>query len=499
MRRITAMLLSLLFVLAGSSMPYIGVSTAHAQTPIELENEVMRQFELKNHAAALRLIEDHLAKHPTDVNMLYNAACACALLGQSDRAVEFLARAVQSGFIQFDHMENDPDLDSIRDHPRYLALMEARDQINRHHAERQLELAKEYFGEKGYRYETDEHRKLNFATALDEVSYSEMRRMIEKQADHLADTLFDAMPGYFVIIAIPSPADANRLLPDAQVGGMYEHPRRRLISRDIGYLLRHEFTHVMHWGHMERLGQKHPLWVQEGIATLYEDYRFREDGTVEFLPNTRHNIAKRRTASGGAMRWRDLLTLSETDFMRRATHLYPQTRAMLMYVADQGKLHAWYGALVEHFDEDPTGRLAFEKSFDKPLDDIERDWRRWLAAQPLHTDQLRAGDASLGVEVDSDAANDGIVVRRLLPNSGARNILRPGDVIVALDGTPVRSHEELTSALGGRSVGEQVVVRVRRAGRYLELTVPLTRLSLGMRPTEPLPPARIVHHERIAA
>ncbi|NIM60902.1 MAG: hypothetical protein GTO30_04390, partial [Acidobacteria bacterium] len=52
-------------------------------------------------------------------------------------------------------------------------------------------------------------------------------------------------------------------------GGIYEHERRRLIARDIGASLRHELTHAYHYADMDRLGQRHPLWVQEGIATLY--------------------------------------------------------------------------------------------------------------------------------------------------------------------------------------------------------------------------------------
>ena len=57
----------------------------------------------------------------------------------------------------------------------------------------------------------------------------------------------------------------------------------------------------MHYGHMARLGQRHPLWVQEGLATLYEDYDLDTAGTVRFLPNRRHNIARRRARSGRTM------------------------------------------------------------------------------------------------------------------------------------------------------------------------------------------------------
>ncbi len=450
----------------------------HAQvSPVELERQVVRLFEQREYAQALELIEAHLERTPGDVTMLYNAACACARLARPDEAITYLERAVKAGFIQFAHLERDPDLASLRDHPRYLNLLSMRDEINRHHAERQLELAREYFGEDGYRYETDDLRRLNFATALDDTSHAEMRAMIEKQADHLADTLFDAPPEYFVIIAIPTPTDSTRLLGAENVGGIYEHPRRRLIARDIGYLLRHEFTHVMHWGHMERLKQTHPLWIQEGIASLYEDYRFRSDGSVDFLPNNRHNIAKRLARMGRHMHFRDLLRVDEQNFMREATQLYPQVRSMFMYLAAEGKLLPWYRALVEHFDDDPTGRTAFETVFNQPLDDIERNWRTWLIQQPDFDDRVEIGDASLGIELDGSSTNDGITVRRILPGSAARGRLRPRDVIVAIDDRAVRSFDELTAALADRRIGETVSVRIRRAGRYLDVEVMLTKLG----------------------
>lgn len=445
--------------------------------PVELERQVVRLFGEKQYAKALELIEGHLANAPGDVIMLYNAACACAQLGRIDDAITYLERSVKAGFVQFDHMETDPDLAPVRDHPRYINLLSMRDEINRRYAERQIEVAREFFGEEGYRYETDDLRRLNFATALDDTSHAEMRAMIEQQADHLADTLFDAPPEYFVIIAVPTPADSIRLLGNENVGGIYEHPRRRLISKDIGYLLRHEFTHVMHWGHMERLNQKHPLWIQEGLATLYEDYRFRSDGSVDFLPNNRHNIAKRLARIGRHMHFRDILTVDEQRFMREATQLYPQVRSMFMFLAAEGKLLPWYRALVEHFDEDPTGRKAFESVFNKPLDDVERDWRTWLIQQPDFDDRVEAGDASLGIEIDSTGANDGVVVRRILPGSAARGQLRPRDVIVAIDSRAVRSFDELVAALADRRVGETVTVRLRRGGRYLDVPVTLSRLG----------------------
>ena len=54
----------------------------------------------------------------------YNAACAYSLLGDKDKAIEWLGQSIEVGFRRFDAFENDPDLDNIRTHPRFDELLE---------------------------------------------------------------------------------------------------------------------------------------------------------------------------------------------------------------------------------------------------------------------------------------------------------------------------------------------------------------------------------------
>lgn len=54
----------------------------------------------------------------------YNAACCAALLGESDRALGLLGRAVDAGFRDADLAGADADLESLRRDPRFLALLE---------------------------------------------------------------------------------------------------------------------------------------------------------------------------------------------------------------------------------------------------------------------------------------------------------------------------------------------------------------------------------------
>jgi tetratricopeptide (TPR) repeat protein len=65
-----------------------------------------------------------LAVDPDDAAVLYNIACSYASLGKPDDAVAALERAVDAGYAHKDWMEHDPDLDSIRQSPRYQALLQ---------------------------------------------------------------------------------------------------------------------------------------------------------------------------------------------------------------------------------------------------------------------------------------------------------------------------------------------------------------------------------------
>jgi hypothetical protein len=53
---------------------------------------------------------------------LYNAACAYALMGEPDPAFEMLERSQAAGFLNLEHIKTDPDLESLRNDPRFAGL-----------------------------------------------------------------------------------------------------------------------------------------------------------------------------------------------------------------------------------------------------------------------------------------------------------------------------------------------------------------------------------------
>jgi S1-C subfamily serine protease len=105
--------------------------------------------------------------------------------------------------------------------------------------------------------------------------------------------------------------------------------------------------------------------------------------------------------------------------------------------------------------------------------------RPWLgvATQGLTTELARA----LGARDEA-----GVLVADVHPEGpGADAGLRSGDIVVALDATPVSTRAQLERAVGARTPGRLVTLSVRRAARELRLPV-----RLGEEPDEwQLPPA----------
>ncbi|HVD60672.1 MAG TPA: protein kinase [Gemmatimonadaceae bacterium] len=69
-----------------------------------------------------------LAISPGDATVLYNVACIYATSGESDEAITMLEKAVALGFGHWAWIENDSDFDTLRDHPRYKALLEKKNE-----------------------------------------------------------------------------------------------------------------------------------------------------------------------------------------------------------------------------------------------------------------------------------------------------------------------------------------------------------------------------------
>jgi hypothetical protein len=90
-----------------------------------------------------------------------------------------------------------------------------------------------------------------------------------------------------------------------------------------------------------------------------------------------------------------------------------------------------------------------------------RDDAAAAAGADLGSDSSRA---ALGITLD--ARGDNVAIGRVLPNSPAARIgLQPGDVIVSIDGQPVRSADVFLSHVSGLDPNGRSKIVVRRNGR----------------------------------
>jgi adenylate cyclase len=75
-------------------------------------------------ARAREWVDRALALDPEEGPALYNAACVLARIGENDRALDLLDRVFNEDFGSRDWIASDPDLEPLREHPRYVALLE---------------------------------------------------------------------------------------------------------------------------------------------------------------------------------------------------------------------------------------------------------------------------------------------------------------------------------------------------------------------------------------
>jgi C-terminal processing protease CtpA/Prc len=130
MLRVTTASLTLLALLslAFAQPPASAVdSTKLIQDKLQQVSELWRQGD---YVKAIPILEE-LRTYPKVQEMdwawqavLYNLACGYSLLGQKEKAVDFLREAVEAGYTDLQHMESDTDLDSIRSAQGYKQIAE---------------------------------------------------------------------------------------------------------------------------------------------------------------------------------------------------------------------------------------------------------------------------------------------------------------------------------------------------------------------------------------
>lgn len=160
--------------------------------------------------------------------------------------------------------------------------------------------------------------------------------------------------------------------------GHYSYTRRHVVfncATGLGTMI-HESVHAL----MDADMPQAPIWIAEGVASLYEQCVVEKGtirGTVNWrLPELQAKVDKPRVSLAA------LLRLDDEAFKEAESLNYATARFFCMYMEEQGLLRRLYRRYRDRFRQDPTGRRFVEAVFEKPLAQIERDWKAWVRALP---------------------------------------------------------------------------------------------------------------------
>ncbi|MBT3202214.1 MAG: PDZ domain-containing protein [Phycisphaerales bacterium] len=431
-----------------------------------LNSQAIEEFKAGRFDACRGKLEAILKIDPKNDIAHYNLACLYSRREKYAKAIDELNTAVNNGYMSFGYMEQDPDLDPLRKLPGYKKLMARRDKIQRDRASKILASLKKRFGEK-FICQVDHDNKLVFATDIDTRTLNELKVSLSKYAAAQWGSLFENRFDEYVTVVIPR---VPKNLP-ARLGGAYDPMRRQLIVRSIGMVLTHEFTHALHFADQSARGQEHPIWVIEGLATLFESSKIVGGAAVP-IPNHRANIFKRIVEREASIPWDEFFKLSHGEYMQKSSIAYPQGRYIFMYLYKKGLLKKWYDAFTAGYEKDPTGAKAIEKVTGKSLDKVEAEWLLWVEGIKEVPLRVVARQPYIGVQLARQV--DGLRVIRVVSGSAADNGgLEIGDIIVKLDGRRMVDMGELLRTVTGHKVGDKVKIEFRRDGKYKTVTTKL--------------------------
>jgi len=453
-------------------------------------------FAKGDYAESERLLREQLAIQPRNFVIHYNLASVEGLQGDGPGSIAMLLDAVDHGFTDIALAKRDPALEAARAQPDFPKLVDRWPDVLLARLDANLAGNRTMF-DKGYAETRDERLRLAYLSAFDARSFEQAREEISRLGEwantsvmpEILDELKQREDAWVVVVLPTRPhfnkwaisvygASADR--GTSMIAGSYEHDSKRLVSMDLGATLRHEFFHVLHWRDMTRRGQRHPIWIMEGLCSLVEDYDIIQDpkgsgAKLHPVPSWRTNVAKRLDKVGGLLPIEKLATLPQLRFTgSRPLANYAQARAIFLFLSDQGKLKDWYTHYVGRYEQDPSGVASIEAVMGMPIAEVNVAYRQWLRDLPKVAEEIRPGMASLGLEVDAGTGEGPIVVSiARAPRGEKRPDLKVNDIITAIDGKAIRDIAELVRVLSAYKPGDTVTVSYRRFKLYGDAEVTL--------------------------
>ncbi len=167
--------------------------------------------------------------------------------------------------------------------------------------------------------------------------------------------------------------------PDTHFG--YYKSENHSLVMNIGTgtgTLVHEMTHAL----IEPDFPAVPAWFNEGLGSLFEQCMITEHG-LKGLVNWRLPILRRAIDKGQLTGLRKLVSTTTREFYRdeKGAH-YAEARYFCMYMQERDLLEKFYEEFRAGITEDPSGAKTIEELFGKTLEQIERDWLKWVNTLP---------------------------------------------------------------------------------------------------------------------
>lgn len=460
-------------------------------TPARLEAEGIAAVKADDLDRAESLFLQHAEHDPTSFTPWYNLAAVSSLRADLPAAQDRLTQALARGFSDIRILRADPHMAALRTTRLFTDLNERWPEILQARRTSDLTSARQLVG-RAHESRTLDRWKIELLSDHDPVATDQARDELELLADWFTATVFtDLRPDD----AFAEDAWAMVILPDREgfarwasatfgpgvrdgistIGGAYDHNRRSLVAQDLGATLRHELIHVLHWRDMSRLGQNHAPWIQEGLASLVEDYDITNN-TLTPVPSWRTNIVKRLHT---ARRHTPLEQLAGTSMQRltssRPLAQYAQSRAVMLYLLEHHKLTDFYRTYTQTFDTDPTGLHALKITLNHATTaELEQAFHTWARALPQVPERGSDLTATLGIEIEN---GDGTGVRVTgLPGGGGarqRTGLSIGSHITAINNRPTRDLNELIRVLADYAPGDTITLSHRRGRLHLTNEVTL--------------------------
>lgn len=455
--------------------PVVDLAKARA-----LRLKARRLAQLKKTDEAVAAWSELLALDPDDAFAHLELGLLHASAGKKAEAVAALRKAILGGFTDFERLRHERELAGLQGDAAFQQLLAQRAGLAGLAARRTPERIVRDLRARGargtYRIARDEARKLVWVHALEEAALAPLRGEVEALIAAVRREPFTTAPAGTLFLVLLAEPDRDLIAPAASSWERATHTLQLapFVSVWKSAAAQRELVRALHALDQQARGERHPAWLEEGLVELL--------GTAapagERLAPRPAALVKQLDAAlkKDAAPWGGILGLERAAFEQRGRTARLAARHVLAWVAEKGALARVYddlGKAAAGVDPDAASR-----ALESVGADAQAAWRTWVAEQKppeLPFTGLVTSPGPQGLRVTYVQAESG----------AARANLVEGDVVVSVDGAPVRSEDDLAEVLGARAIGDAVEVEV--VSREQRRRVPVV---LAARPPGPIGPVR---------